>query len=130
MLFLVRCPIGIDCILDLMFPAHLSLGCNYAEFPYFYLKPPAGQCADLATSTKHFCLSQPWYEYFFMSAYFISPLSRKKRVYSSFTRSLRVQWKIVSVVLCNFKAEHVWQQQGPLNLVSSIMVLYLWNGIF
>jgi hypothetical protein len=32
-----------------MFPAHLSLGCNYAEFPYFYLKPPAGQCADLAT---------------------------------------------------------------------------------
>jgi hypothetical protein len=44
--FLVRCPIGID----LMFPAHLSLGHNYAEFPYFYLKPPAGQCADLATS--------------------------------------------------------------------------------
>jgi hypothetical protein len=47
--FLVRCPIGIDCILDLMFPAHLSLGHNYAEFPYFYLKPPAGHCADLAT---------------------------------------------------------------------------------
>jgi hypothetical protein len=39
----------IDCILDLMFPAHLSLGCNYAEFLYFYLKPPVGQCADLAT---------------------------------------------------------------------------------
>jgi hypothetical protein len=32
-----------------MFSAHLSLGRNYAEFPYFYLKPPAGQCADLAT---------------------------------------------------------------------------------
>jgi hypothetical protein len=47
--FLVRCPIGIDCILDLMFPAHLSLGCNYAGFPYFYLKPPAGHCANLAT---------------------------------------------------------------------------------
>jgi hypothetical protein len=48
--FLVRCPIGIDCILDLLFPAHLSVGHNYAEFPYFYLKPPAGQCADLATT--------------------------------------------------------------------------------
>jgi hypothetical protein len=36
--FLVRCPIGIDYILDLIFPAHLSLGHNYAEFPYFYLK--------------------------------------------------------------------------------------------
>jgi hypothetical protein len=47
--FLVRCPIGIDCILDLMFPAYLSLGRNYAEFPYFYLKPPVGQCADLET---------------------------------------------------------------------------------
>jgi hypothetical protein len=32
-----------------MFPAHLSLGQNYAEFPYFYLKPPASQCAELAT---------------------------------------------------------------------------------
>jgi hypothetical protein len=50
--FLVRCPIGIDCILDLMIPAHLSLGRNYAEFPYFYLKPPAGQCADLATKGR------------------------------------------------------------------------------
>jgi hypothetical protein len=37
-----------------MFPAHLSLGHNYAEFPYFYLKPPAGQCADLATGGSLF----------------------------------------------------------------------------
>jgi hypothetical protein len=49
MLFLVRCTIGIDCILDLIFPANLSLGHNYAEFPYFYLKPLASQCPDLAT---------------------------------------------------------------------------------
>jgi hypothetical protein len=47
--FLVRCPIGINCILDLMFPAHLSVGHNYAEFPYFYLKPLVGQYANLAT---------------------------------------------------------------------------------
>jgi hypothetical protein len=32
------------------------------------------------------------------------------------------------VFLYNFKAERVWQQQGPPNPVSSIMVLYLWNG--
>jgi hypothetical protein len=50
--FLVKCPIGINCILDLMFPAHLSLGHNYAEFLYFYLKPPAGQYADLATKVS------------------------------------------------------------------------------
>jgi hypothetical protein len=37
-------------ILNLMFSANLSLGCNCAEFPYFYLKPPAGQCAELATT--------------------------------------------------------------------------------
>jgi hypothetical protein len=35
-----------------MFPAHLSLGRNYAEFPYFYLKPPAGQYGDLTTIYK------------------------------------------------------------------------------
>jgi hypothetical protein len=29
-----------------LFLAHLSLGCNYAEFPYFYLKLLAGQCED------------------------------------------------------------------------------------
>jgi hypothetical protein len=38
--FLVRCLIGINCVLDLIFPANLSLGRNYAEFPNFYLKPP------------------------------------------------------------------------------------------
>jgi hypothetical protein len=54
--FLVRCPIGIDCILDLIFPAHLSLGRNYAKFPYFYLKPPVGQCADLAIVFCHIFL--------------------------------------------------------------------------
>jgi hypothetical protein len=35
-----------------MFPAHLSLGRNYAEFPYSYLKPPVGQCADLTTHSN------------------------------------------------------------------------------
>jgi hypothetical protein len=48
--FLVRYPIGIDCILDLIFPANLSLGCNYAKFPFLYLKPLASQYANLATN--------------------------------------------------------------------------------
>jgi hypothetical protein len=37
-----------DCIWDLMLPANLSSGCNYAEFPFFYL-PPVGQWPDLTT---------------------------------------------------------------------------------
>jgi hypothetical protein len=41
-------------------------------------------------------LPQLWYVHFFVSAYFISPLSGKKSFCSSFTRSLRVRWKMVS----------------------------------